>query len=157
VPNTTTKPICPNCGYDLAGLIEPETTATCPECSTDSTYQAATEAQSRWNVLMWDLILFLVIPMAINLIAYLIVQVAPRELFEVLYILILPYLLLPLVLLVAIPTALVVEGTKRMHLGKAQRKPAGWIFVICIVIPGTFSLLLSLAISLIWLVSMSGA
>ena len=40
MPNPIT-PTCPNCNYDLTGLINQGSSATCPECNTHTTYLQA--------------------------------------------------------------------------------------------------------------------
>lgn len=69
---TTPKPICPNCGYDLTGLIKPEASTDCPECNAHSTYAQATEHISRYSSLRKSVFLLLIAPQFIHLWSYLI-------------------------------------------------------------------------------------
>jgi uncharacterized paraquat-inducible protein A len=39
---THTNPTCPTCGYDLAGIVREDDTATCPQCASDS------DESTRW-------------------------------------------------------------------------------------------------------------
>ena|GEM_PF-5110544 len=146
MPNTTTKPICPNCGYDLSGLIAPETTVTCPECSTESSYQAATEMHSRWNVIKRVLILLWVIPMGVTVYSYTIYTQWSYEndfLFEIGF--------LPLAFvqfyMIAITAMLTYKEVKaRRPLRRARKKPAGWVFVFFLLTSLACSFMLSLMV-----------
>lgn len=68
--NTTLKPLCPNCGYELTGLISHETAASCPECNTSSTYAEAIKHNRRFPSIQKSLILLFIVPQAFHIISY---------------------------------------------------------------------------------------
>jgi predicted RNA-binding Zn-ribbon protein involved in translation (DUF1610 family) len=59
-----TQPTCPSCGYDLSGLVEPHSSYTCPECSTETSYEKATTRKPPTQTIKLALIFVLAIPSA---------------------------------------------------------------------------------------------
>ena len=145
-----TKPICPNCGYDLSGLIEPETTATCPECSTESSYQAATEMHSRWNAIKWVLILLWAIPMSITAYSFAIYTQWSYE-DDLLFVIGFVPLGLAHYYMIAITAMLVYKEIKaRRPLRHARKKPAGWVFIFFLLTSIACSLTISFMVLIQW-------
>jgi len=64
--NTPNQPTCPACGYDLSGLVEPETSCICPECSTESDYKAAITPAPRRIAIGWLLLWLLIVPLILT-------------------------------------------------------------------------------------------
>jgi len=62
VPNQPLTPTCPNCGYDLTGLIEPDSSAACPECNTQSTFAQAIYRKPKTPTIKRALIWLFLIP-----------------------------------------------------------------------------------------------
>jgi len=153
VPNTSTKPICPNCGYDLSGLIAPKKTATCPECSTESSYQAATESQSRWNAIKWYIILLLVIPMILNTASYFLLDPTNDTMLKLGFF---PVVMLPLVILVATPIFLHDEWRTRRLSTRKPLSPPDYVSGFFIVGPAIVSFLVSLFMALAWTLTFAG-
>ncbi len=61
------NPTCPTCGYDLAGIIREDDTATCPECGTTSTNLQAMYWKPPTPTIKRALIFLLVVPSLISL------------------------------------------------------------------------------------------
>ena len=58
------RPICPACGYDLSGILEPESLIPCPECGRRLSYQRAIEPPKQPQTTRNALLFILAIPSA---------------------------------------------------------------------------------------------
>lgn len=65
-----TQPICPCCGYDLSGLVEPHNSCTCPECNTETDYQSATTQIPQRIALHRVVLLLLLVPLILTAITW---------------------------------------------------------------------------------------
>ena len=59
------EPICPTCGYDLAGIIRGDGTATCPECGSELERYTVEHPISRWDQLAFNCTLILFAPLLV--------------------------------------------------------------------------------------------
>lgn len=55
-------PVCPNCGYDLAGTHQPGMIEPCPECGRKVSYQLAIEHPKHPRTILLALVLVLILP-----------------------------------------------------------------------------------------------
>lgn len=60
------KPACPNCGYDLSGLFDPNSSCTCPECNQTTTHAHATQRINRWNSLALAIACVFIVPLSMT-------------------------------------------------------------------------------------------
>jgi len=63
------EPTCPTCGYDLAGIIREDGTATCPECGQATALDLASIKLNRWPHTIVFIAAVGVIPSALTLFA----------------------------------------------------------------------------------------
>lgn len=128
------NPTCPNCSYDLTGLINPDTPVDCPECNTHSTYAQATTRISRYPALQKSVILLFIAPQLIHLCSYIIFQsweYSDNTLFAIGFI---PVGLMFWYLLVATIILLVSEYRARKGKARSQVQPSSWVSYLAILI-----------------------
>lgn len=64
--DTAPAPICPTCGYDLAGIIREDNTTTCPECGSKSDSFRNTLPISRWPTIHKLIIAHILLMIVVN-------------------------------------------------------------------------------------------
>ena len=152
-----TKPItptCPNCGYDLTGLLEPHASVQCPECSERTTFQFATITISRWPTIRRAFIWLIAAPLIATFISWRLLYTDgwydgfAGELG--LMLVVMQEFYLPIALI----TFLVKEWRIRHRLQRHFR-PSGWISAFIILIYGATSITLGMRVLYMWMSSIA--
>jgi hypothetical protein len=150
------NPICPNCRYDLTGLIEEGASANCPECNIISTFESASLRLSRSKSIRRAVVLLFVVPIIVATWSFLFFQIWDYEedgIFTIGFIPLVSVInLVPITLIVF----LVKELKIRRKIPNANIYPTIWISLAWIILPAITSILLCFYVIIKWAEAIAG-
>lgn len=149
MPTPPCEPACPECGYDLTGVIAAEGFAHCPECGRWLTWATATAPRDRWRTVRWAAIVLLGVPLPIAAASYWLF--AASTTLDYFLLGFLPPVFMGLYIPVAVVCLLVVDARRRGRNKGRRRRLPWWASVLLILAMGSVSMAACVRVAILWL------